>query len=174
MKWVLTMPGDRDPAARELLHDHRVGREVEPHPAVLLRDRHTEQPELLHLLHDRLGELVLVVVLLGDRENLVVHELPDHLRDGPLLVGLLGEGAGGYGHGLRRAPVSLTGESTKDTRGLCGKHAGAGSGLVVAARVAGHEASDVRSVFDQRGPVPGPGASGSRSEVSKRRPATTT
>src|SRR3712207_8014373 len=52
--------GDRDPAARELLDDHRVGREVEAHPAVLLWDRDAEQAELLHLLDHGLGELVLV------------------------------------------------------------------------------------------------------------------
>ena len=88
---------DRDPAARELLDDHRVGREVEPHPAVLLGDRDAEQPELLHLLDHGVGELVLVVVLLGDREDLVVDELAHHLGDGLLLVGLLGE-ARGYRH----------------------------------------------------------------------------
>ena len=82
--------GDRDPAARELLDDHRVGGEVEPHAAVLLGDRHAEQAELLHLLDDGLGELVLVVVLLGDRDDLLVDELVDHLGDGALLVGLLG------------------------------------------------------------------------------------
>ena len=83
-------PGDRDPAARELLDDHRVGRQVEPHPAVLLGDRHAEQPELLHLLDDRLRELVLVVVVLGVREDLLVGELADHLADRLLLVGLVG------------------------------------------------------------------------------------
>src|SRR3954447_1886736 len=88
--------GDADPAARELLDDHRVGREVEPHPAVLLGDRHAEQPELLHLLDDRVGERILVVVLLGDRDHLLVHELPHHLGDRALLVGLLGKG-GRYG-----------------------------------------------------------------------------
>ena len=60
MKCVLIDAGDRDPAARELLDDHRVGRQVEAHPAVLLGDRDAEQAELLHLLDDRLGELVLV------------------------------------------------------------------------------------------------------------------
>ena len=90
--------GDRDPAARELLDDHRVGRQVEPHPAVLLGDRHPEEAELLHLLDDRLGELVLGVVVLGLREDLLVDELADHLDDGLLLVGLLVE-RGGDGHG---------------------------------------------------------------------------
>ena len=94
--------GDRDPAARELLDDHRVGGEVEAHPAVLLRDRHAEQAELLHLLHDRLREGVLVVVLLGDRDDLVVDELADHLGDGLLLLGLLGVGVRGDCHGLDR------------------------------------------------------------------------
>ena len=84
--------GDRDPAARELLDDHRVGRQVEAHPAVLLGDGDAEQAELLHLLDDGLGELVLVVVLLGDREDLLVDELAHHLGDRLLLVGLLGVG----------------------------------------------------------------------------------
>ena len=81
--------GDRDPAARELLDDHRVGGQVEPHPAVLLGDRHPEEPELLHLLDDRLGELVLVVVVLRVREDLLVDELAHHLGDRLLLVGLV-------------------------------------------------------------------------------------
>ena len=90
---------DRDPAARELLDDHRVGRQVEAHPAVLLGDRDPEQPELLHLLDDRLGELVLVVVLLGVRDDLLVDELADHLDDRLLLVGHLLVRRGRYGHG---------------------------------------------------------------------------
>jgi hypothetical protein len=65
-------PRDRDPAARELLDDHGVGREVQPEPAVLLGDGHPEQPELAHLLDDRLRELVLVVVVLGVGEDLLV------------------------------------------------------------------------------------------------------
>ena len=83
--------GDRDPAARELLDDHRVGRQVEAHPAVLLGDRDPEEAELLHLLDDRLGELVLGVVVLRVGEDLLVDELADHLDDGLLLVGLLVE-----------------------------------------------------------------------------------
>ena len=50
-------------------------------PAVLLGDRDAEQAELLHLLDDRLGELVLVVVVLGVGEDLLVGELADHLDD---------------------------------------------------------------------------------------------
>ena len=80
---------DRDPAARELLDDHRVGRQVEAHAAVLLGDRDPEQAELLHLLDDRLGELVLVVVLLGVGDDLLVDELADHLGDRLLVVGHL-------------------------------------------------------------------------------------
>ena len=112
--------GDRDPAARELLDDHRVGRQVEPHPAVLLGDGGPEQAELLHLLDDRLRELVLVVVVLGLGKDLLVDELADHLEDRLLLVGLLVE-RGGYGHarrgyfraarrgfGLASAPVNFT------------------------------------------------------------------
>ena len=89
---------DRDPAARELLDDHRVGRQIQAHAAVLLGDRDAEQAELLHLLDDRLGELVLVVEVLGVRQNLLVGELMHHLGDGLLLVGHLGVLGGGYGH----------------------------------------------------------------------------
>ena len=95
--------GDRDPAARELLDDHRVGRQVEPHPAVLLGDRDPEQPELLHLLDDRLRELVRAVVVLGLGDDLLVDELADHLDDRLLLVGLL-EGGRGDGHRAEHTP----------------------------------------------------------------------
>ena len=102
MKCVLIDAGDRDPAARELLDDHRVGRQVEPHPAVLLGDRDAEQAELLHLLDDRLGERVLVVVVLGVGEDLLVGELAHHLGDRLLLVGLsVSEAATAMGSSLR-------------------------------------------------------------------------
>ena len=91
--------GDRDPAARELLDDHRVGRQVEAHAAVLLGDRHPEQAELLHLLDDRLGERVLVVVVLGVGDDLLVGELTDHFDDRLLLVGHFAVRGGVYGHG---------------------------------------------------------------------------
>ena len=96
---------DRDPPARELLDDHRVGRQVEAHPAVLLGNRDAEQPQLLHLIDHGLGELVLVVVLLGDRDDLVVDELAHHLGDRLLLVGLLGESSW-LPPSLKAAPVS--------------------------------------------------------------------
>ena len=112
-------PRDRDPPARELLDDHRVGRQIQPHPAVLLGDRDPEQAELLHLLDDRLRELVLVVVVLGLRDDLLVDELPDHLRDGLLVVGLLRVLRGGQCHavslplkrfrGARRIPALWSG-----------------------------------------------------------------
>ncbi len=110
---------DRDPAARELLDDHRVGRQVEPHAAVLLGDRHAEQAELLHLLDDRLGEGVLVVVVLGVGQDLLVDELMHHLGDRLLLVGLLGVRRGGYGHCGSRSRVvlsSVQGEYRRELR----------------------------------------------------------
>ncbi len=85
--------GDADPAPAELLDDHRVGRQIETHAAVLLGDRHPEQPELLHLLDDRLGEAVLVVVVLGVGNDLLVGELAHHLADRLLLISLLGVGS---------------------------------------------------------------------------------
>ncbi len=83
-------PTDADPPPRELLDDHRVGRQVEPHPVEVLGDRDAEQPELLHLLDDRLRELVLVVVVLGVGDDLLVGELAHHLADRLLLVGPVG------------------------------------------------------------------------------------
>ena len=110
---------DRDPAPRELLDDHRVGGQVEPHAPVLLGDRDPEQPQLLHLLDDRLGELVLVVELLGDGEDLVVDELAHHLGDRLLLVGLLVVGRACYGH----CSSGLLGVAWRASRG--GRHGGA-------------------------------------------------
>ena len=108
---------DRDPAARELLDDHHVGREVEAHAPVLLGDGHAEEPELLHLLDDRLGELVDGVVVLGVREDLLVRELADHLADRLLLVGLLGERGGGHG---RRQDTSLADWPVDTLHGVTG------------------------------------------------------
>ena len=68
-------------------------------PAVLLGDRHPEQAELLHLLHDGLREGVLVVVVLGVGKDLLVDELAHHLGDVALDVGLLVVSGGFYGHG---------------------------------------------------------------------------
>ena len=59
----------RHPAVGELLDHADVGEQVEPEPAVLLGDRDAEQAERLHLLDDRLGELVGVLQLGGDRES---------------------------------------------------------------------------------------------------------
>ena len=105
---------DRDPAAAELLDDHHVGREVEPHPAVLLGNRHPEEPELLHLLDDLLREGVLVIEVLGVGEDLLVCELAHHVADRALLVCLV-KRVGGDGHvGLRdswsgpRGPMNIT------------------------------------------------------------------
>jgi hypothetical protein len=64
---------------------------------VLLGDRHPEEAELLHLLDDRLGELVLVVVLLRGRKDLLVDELAHHFGDRLLLVRLVLV-THGYGH----------------------------------------------------------------------------
>src|SRR3954467_13148031 len=94
-------PRDRDPPARELLDDHRVGRQVEPHPPVLLGDRDAEQTELAHLLDDRLGKLVRRVVVPGVRDDLLVRKLADHLADRLLLVGLVGVGRH-QGHGAEQ------------------------------------------------------------------------
>ncbi len=100
--------GDRDPAAGELLDDHRVGREVEPEAAVLLRDRDPEEAELLHLLDDRLRVGVLVVVVLGVRQDLLVGELPDHGDDLALVLGdVAALGSGAHGHVLSLLPVSV-------------------------------------------------------------------
>ena len=99
-------PGDADPAPRELLHDHRVGRQIETHAPVLLGHGDAEQPELLHLLDDRLRKLVLVVVVLSVRQDLLVSELVHHLADRLLLVGLFGVGGrdrhGGEDTGVKR------------------------------------------------------------------------
>ncbi len=138
----------RDPPARELLDDHRVGREVEAHPAVLLGDGHAEQAELLHLLDHGVREGVLVVVLLRDGEDLLVDELAHHVGDRLLLVGLVGVLRLGYGHAAPR----LTRESVR-ADGTCGiaepapEAAAPGARLAPLMRRLALDASDLTGVF---------------------------
>ena len=72
---------ERRLAALDLLADERLGDEVEAGAAVLGRDRRAEQPELGHALDDPHVELVVDVVLDGDRQHPLVHELADGLLD---------------------------------------------------------------------------------------------
>ena len=92
MKCVLTIPlieiHPRESSSTIIAYVVR----SKPHPAELLRDRHPEQAQLAHLRHDRLRELVHRVVMLGLRQDLLIHELPHHLEDRPLLLGRLVEG----------------------------------------------------------------------------------
>ena len=56
------------------------------------------RPELFHLLDDRLREGVLVVEMLGVGDDLLVGELAHHLGDVALKIGLLAVCGGVYGH----------------------------------------------------------------------------
>ena len=77
---------ERHPAPAELDPGQRVGHQVEPGAAVLLGNGEPEQAELLHPLDDLLGELVPVLELVGDRDDLLLDEVPNGLDDGALLV----------------------------------------------------------------------------------------
>ena len=77
---------ERRLAALDLLAGERLGDEVEPGAAVLLRDHDAEDPELGHALDQLQVELVVDVVLDRDREDTLVHEGPDGVLDQPLLV----------------------------------------------------------------------------------------
>ncbi len=107
MKCVLITPEIEIQPREKLLDDQRVGRQVQSHAAVLLGDRHAEQPQLLHLLDDRLRKGILVVVVLGVRQDLLVGELMHHLGDRLLLVGHLAVLGGGYGHLINAPRVVL-------------------------------------------------------------------
>ena len=95
--------GERDPRARDLRDDLRVGHEVEAEAAVLLRDGGAEEPELAHPLHERLGVGVVAVVLRDRGERLVVDEAPHVVQQ---CVG---------GHGQR----SITRLPSSPNRALC-------------------------------------------------------
>ncbi len=77
----------RHPAAGELLYHQRVGEQRLAEAAVLFGDGQPEQAELLHPLDDLGGILVLMLKLGGDREDLLVGEVPDRGEDVPLDVG---------------------------------------------------------------------------------------
>ena len=72
---------DAHPAARDLLDAQGVGQQRLAEAAVLLGDHQAEDPHLLHALDDRGRVLVGVLEVLGDRDDLVVHELPDRRED---------------------------------------------------------------------------------------------
>ena len=76
-------------AALDLLARERLGDVVEAGAAVLLRDDDPEDPELGHALDQIHVELVVDVVLHGDRQDALVHEGADGVLDQPLLVGEL-------------------------------------------------------------------------------------
>ncbi len=78
--------GDRHPAARELCDGERVGRQIEPEAAVLLRDPHPEQPHLAQALDDLLGVLVARLEIVRDRDDLAVDEVAHGVQDVELLV----------------------------------------------------------------------------------------
>ncbi len=78
---------ERDPPARELLDDQRVGREVEAEAAVLDRDRDAEEPEHAHRVDEGGRELIGVVELGGVRDHVAVDELAQRADDLRLLIG---------------------------------------------------------------------------------------
>jgi hypothetical protein len=77
---------ERRLAALDLLAGERLGDEVEPGAAVLLRDHDPEDAELRHPLDQLQVELVVDVVLDGDRQHALVDEGADGLLDQALLV----------------------------------------------------------------------------------------
>ena len=79
--------GDAHPAARDLLDAQRVGQQRLAETAVLLGDHQPEDAELLEPLDDLGRVLVGVLELRGDRDDLLVHELPHGLEDLGLVVG---------------------------------------------------------------------------------------
>ena len=80
---------ERRLAALDLLAGERLGDEVEPGAAVLLRDHDAEDPELGHALDQLQVELVVDVVLDRDRQDALVDEGAHRVLDQPLLVGEL-------------------------------------------------------------------------------------
>src|SRR5438132_1617191 len=58
----------------------------DPPPAVLLRHGEPEQPELLHPVDDLIGELVAMFELVCHGDDVLVHELADHLDDRGLFL----------------------------------------------------------------------------------------
>jgi hypothetical protein len=82
--------GDERPEGRfaplDLLARERLGDEVEPGAAVLLRDDDAEDAELRQPFDQLEVEAMLDVVLDGDRQHPLVDEGPDRLLDKALLV----------------------------------------------------------------------------------------
>src|SRR4051812_3998012 len=80
---------ERRLAPLDLLARERLRHVVEACAPVLLRHDDAEDPELCHALDQLEVELVVDVVLHGDRQDALVHELANRVLDQPLLVGQL-------------------------------------------------------------------------------------
>ena len=80
-------PRHAHPPAGDLLDHQRVRQQRLAEPAELLGDRQPEHAELLEPLDDLGRVLVGVLELLGHRDDLLVHELPDGLQDLGLVLG---------------------------------------------------------------------------------------
>ena len=78
---------ERRLAALDLLADERLGDEVEPGAAVLLRDHDPEQPELGHALDHAQVEVVVDVVLDRVRQDALVDERAHGVLNQPLFIG---------------------------------------------------------------------------------------
>ena len=80
----------------DLLEDHGEGGVVEAHAAVLFGHVDAEQPELLHLVDELVGNGVVGVVVGGGGLDLAADEVAHHADD--LVAGFLG-GLGNRDHG---------------------------------------------------------------------------
>ena len=80
-------PGERHPAARQLLEDDGERRVVHRRAAVLLGDVEPEEPQLLHRLDEGVRVLAPMLHLGRDRRDVALDELADGLNDELLIVG---------------------------------------------------------------------------------------
>jgi ABC-type multidrug transport system fused ATPase/permease subunit len=111
--------GKSHPSAREFLEDHRERRAIDFIAAVLVRHVQSEETKLLHGLHKSVGVFIAVLEFCGDRYDVPIHKITNHLRDHLLMLGQ-------FNHYLllcvtlcaSRCPPS-TGDSRRSRQGVC-------------------------------------------------------
>ncbi len=80
-------PADAHPAAGDFLDHERVGEEGFAQASVLLGDHQSEDAQLLEPVDDVLGVFVVVLQLVGNREDLGIDEFTDGREDVALNLG---------------------------------------------------------------------------------------
>ena len=97
---------DTHPALGNLLENHGEGGVVQPHPSPFFGDSDAKEAHSLHLFDEIEGHDVLLVVFIGDGQNVASHEVAHHVDD---LAARLFRGLSSHRSLLAQVTVTISG-----------------------------------------------------------------